>query len=215
MKMNIKIIRYFLISISLAASFRSNSQVTSGWETVIINNLCTFELPPTMEIQQGEYKKIQNKLYYELKLGVPQIVAQQRGLNEFSKKGYEKYARIIYFYKDGVEDLFDINTKLTKNIQNEIDEFNNSLKRETETQLESFNSRLIEWIPIKFGVVNGMSSIRIKFIRQLNNNPPVLVETYKFRKNDRLHSLTLSYRISETDFWEKDIKRTLSSFKIF
>lgn len=213
--MNEMIIKYFLISMSLVVSIWSNAQVTSRWETVTINNFCTFELPPTMEIQQGEYKKIQNNLYYELKLGVPQIVAQQRGLNEFSKNGYERYARIIYDYKDGVEDLFDINTKLTKVIQYEIDESNNYLKKETENQLRSYNSSLLEWTPIKFEVVNGMSCFRIKFIRQLKTNPPVLVEIYKFRKNNRLHSLTLSYRTSESDFWGEDFKRTLSSFQIF
>lgn len=44
--------------------------------------------------------------------------------------------------------------------------------------------------------------------------PYVLVNMYLFQNNDRMHTLILSYRLSEKTYWENDFKKILKSFRI-
>ena len=61
---------------------------------------------------------------------------------------------------------------------------------------------------------NGMSCIHIYYKRQFQNEPIVLVHIYYFQNYDRMHSLTLSYRISEADYWKNDFATILKSFRL-
>ena len=53
-----------------------------------------------------------------------------------------------------------------------------------------------------------------KLQRQLNNNPYVIVHVYCFHNYDREHTLTLSYRLSEENYWKSDFAKILNSFRI-
>ena len=59
-----------------------------------------------------------------------------------------------------------------------------------------------------------MSALLISYKRQLNDKPYVHVEAYKFFDDDKVHSLTLSYRISEKKLWEDNLNLILKSFRI-
>jgi hypothetical protein len=62
--------------------------------------------------------------------------------------------------------------------------------------------------------INGVSCIHIGYKRQLHDKPFVLVHIYYFHNNDRVHALTLSYRLSEVDYWREDFAKILKSFRI-
>jgi hypothetical protein len=189
--------------------------VPTGWERIYIKNVGNFDLPPTMAIQAGKYKQMQNEFYKRMEYDVPQLVAQQKGLNEFSKEGFEKYARIMVETTLGsVGDFEKINFNINQYTQADILELSSTYKQQIQQSFLGTGIKLIEWYPLKLEKVNGMSCIHISYKRQLQDKPFVLVHIYYFHNNDRMHSLTLSYRLSEVDYWKSDYATILKSFRI-
>lgn len=187
----------------------------SGWERVYIKDVGSFDLPPTMEIQAGKYRQIQNEFYARMEYDVPQLVSQQKGLNEFGKEGFEKYARAMVETRIGSPGDFEKLTFNTSEFSNsDIIEINSIYKKQIEQSFIGTPVQLIEWYPLKVEKVNGMSCIHIAYTRQLQDNPNILFHSYIFHNNDRIHTFTLSYRFSEMDYWKSDFATILESFRI-
>lgn len=187
--------------------------VIDGWQRVNIIDLGSVDLPPTMEIQAGEYKKSMDN--YRTSRNIPVLVAQQLGLNNGNQVGLKRYARVMIGTvsgKDGDFEKLDFNI-LTVSID-DINQLDKVLKAQCARDLNKINQKLIEWYPVTFEKINGMSCIHISYTRQLDNNPVVKVNTYKFQNNDRIHELILSYRISESEIWKKNFYTVLKSFRI-
>lgn len=211
----------FLILFSVLLIQSSFGQVSSppplptGWERIYIKNIGSFDLPPIMEIQAGKFKQMQNEIYKRMEYDVPQLVAQQKGLNEFDKEGFEKYARVMVETTFGSPGDFEkFNFNIAEITQADITELNKIYKQQTQQSFLGTGLKLTEWYPLKVEKVNGVSCIHISYKRQLQDKPFVLVHIYYFHNNDRMHNLTLSYRLSEADYWKSDFATILKSFRI-
>jgi hypothetical protein len=189
-------------------------EIASGWERIYIKDIGSFDLPPTMEIQNEQYRT--DLKYYDLKdYKIPQLTAQPRGTNEFEKEGWEKYARIIIETNIGTPGEFDkLNFNLNDYTKADIVELNNMFKQQCQRALRTINIKLVEWYPMELKKINGMSCMHIGYKRQLKDNPYVLVHSYWFPNNDRIHKFTLSYRLSEESIWKSDFVKVLNSFRI-
>jgi uncharacterized protein Usg len=86
--------------------------------------------------------------------------------------------------------------------------------QQTQQSFRGTGLKLVEWYPLKMEKINGMSCIHISYKRQLQDSPFVLVHTYIFHNNDRGHTFTLSYRLSEIEYWQSDFDAILKSFRI-
>jgi len=214
MKINIVLI----LSLTLVLTelcFGQTSTTPNGWEKIHIKNVGGFDLPPTIEIQKGKYKEFIDEVKKIKGYDATQITAQQKGLNEFGKEGFEKYARVIVETKFGsVGDFEKLNFNISTYTQLDINELNTTYKYQIQQSFIGTGLKLIEWYPLKLEKVNGMSCIHISYKRQLQDKPFVLVHIYYFHNNDRMHSLTLSYRLSEVDYWKSDYATILKSFRI-
>ncbi|MES2852262.1 MAG: hypothetical protein V4698_05065 [Bacteroidota bacterium] len=187
----------------------------TGWERVYIKNVGSFDLPPTMEIQKGKYKEFVDEIKKIKGFDASQLVAQQKGLNEFGKEGFEKYARVMVETTLGaVGDFEKLNFNITQYTQADILDLSSTYKQQIQQSFLGTGLKLIEWYPLKIEKVNGMSCIHISYRRQLQDKPLVLVHMYIFHNNDRMHTFTLSYRISEVDYWKSDYVTVLKSFRI-
>jgi len=94
--MKIKIILIVALSFLFAKHFYGqNSTTPNGWEKIYIKNLGSFDLPPTMEVQKGKYNEFLEEVKKIKGYDASQLTAQQKGLNEFGKESFEKYARVI------------------------------------------------------------------------------------------------------------------------
>ena len=80
--------------------------------------------------------------------------------------------------------------------------------------LKSKSLKLIELFPVTVEEINGMRALSRTYRRQLGTNPIVHCDVYSFQNYDRTHTLTMSYRESEKEIWEKDFPAILSSFRI-
>lgn len=189
--------------------------IQPGWERIYIKNTGYFHLPPTMEIQKGKYKEFVDEYKKIRGYETSHITAQPKGLNELQEEGFEKYARVMFrttYGKPG--DYMELDFDFNELTPEDINELNELLKEQVKKSYEGTSLKLVEWYPIEFEKINGMSYTHIKYKRQLNNRPHVWVDMYQFHNYDRLHNLTLSYRISEEAMWKADLQAVLKSFRI-
>jgi hypothetical protein len=185
-------------------------ETADGWERIYIKDAGSFDIPPTMEIQNDSYQELVEKMGY-----VSQITAQQKGLNALDPDSLQKYARVMFNTELGNPgDFLNIDFNIFEITKSELDELNKMFRQQTTQGFQGTELKLREWIPLKAEKINGMSCIHISYIRQLNNNPSVLVNMYLFHNNDRIHKLTLSYRTTEEDYWKNDFENILKSFRI-
>ena len=167
-----------------------------------------------MEIQKGKYKLFVDQAKKIKGFEAAQIAAQQKGLNEGTTKSFEKYARVMIETQIGKSgDFGKINFDLSE-FQSQINKLNSGFKQQIQQSFTGTGQKLIEWYPLKVEKINGMSCIHISYKRQQNDNPIVIVNAYFFDNYDRNHIFTLSYRVSESDYWKVDFAKILKSFRI-
>lgn len=186
-----------------------------GWERISIKGMGSLDLPPTMEIQKGIYKEFSDEYNRTNGYNASPLVLQQKGLNDQTSSGFSKYARIIIETTLGNPNDYErLNFSVSSISQAEINELSSLFYQEIKLGFTGSPIKLIEWYPVKIEKINGMSCIHISYTRQVEQNPYVFVHIYKFHNYDRIHSLTMSYRITESDYWKSDFATVLKSFRI-
>lgn len=189
--------------------------LTQGWQRIYLKDVGSFDLPPTMEVQKGKYKEFVDEMKRIKGIDASQITAQPIGLNEKTKEGFEKYARVMVETKIGSPNDFEkLNFNISAIQQSEISELNTVFKQQVQQGFLGTGLKVTEWYPLKIEKINGMSCIHISYKRQLNDKPYVLVNIYMFQNFDRRHIFTLSYRLSEAEYWKENFASILKSFRI-
>ena len=185
-----------------------------GWQRVQIEGVGTIDIPPTMEVQSGQYAKFNQTLKKSMRAldggGPGKVTIQQKGLNSFDPLAFKSYVRIIVGTIVGNANDFEHLTSCREVTQNELREISTLFRSQAENQF----IKILQWDAPSQELVNGMQAIRLSYRRQYQNNPPVRVTTYIFQNHDRLHYLTMSYRESERTKWVADFPAILSSFRI-
>jgi hypothetical protein len=186
-----------------------------NWERYFISNVGYIDIPSYMEIPSGSYEQIMNAYFNRLEIDAPQLMFQQKGLNDFNSEAFTKYGRIIVETQLGnYGDFLALSYNIATVTSAEISELNLNFKAKTINDLQSIGHELIEWYPLRVQKINGMPCIHVSYRRQLGSNPIVLVNYFVFQNTDRVHTLTLSYRVSESAAWKTDFARIQSSFRI-
>ena len=206
---------YFINGIIFSQIPQKNQELIKDWTRIYIKNLGNFDLPPSMEVQKGKYKEFIDEQRKIKGFDATQLTAQQKGLNKFQKKSFEKYARVIIETAFGTKGDFEkLNFNITSYTQADISELNLIYKQQIQQSFIGTGLKLIEWYPIKIKKINSMSCIHMSYKRQLQDKPFVLVNIYQFHNNDRMHTLILSYRVSESTEWKPTFENILKSYRI-
>lgn len=210
------VVLYFLIFFASTACAEHKD-----WETVSIPGVCTFQIPPTMEIQKGTFKVLSDKYLkkiLEIESSPDNVVVQPKGLNDFDESSVKGYSRImIGTSRDQVGDYVNLNDPVVVSAEG-LEEINTQAKTQLEATSASMASngammKILTWYPTKIVRVNGVDCILISYRRTMNDGPPALVKTYMIQNNDYLHTITTSFRESQRDVWEKDIDGVMESFR--
>jgi|JI6StandDraft_1071083.scaffolds.fasta_scaffold98523_3 hypothetical protein len=193
---------------------------STDFENYRILQVGSISIPTNMEIQSGNYKKLSETYQKEMskKFGYEvsdnRIVFQQKGLNDLEKQGLASYVRVILETEIGNFGDFDkLTNKLTATPQ-EISDISKELKSQMQQSFAGTGLKLITWYGVSIVTINGRTALKISYLRQLNDKPYVVVNMYRFQNNDRLHSLTLSYRQSEEATWKPLLSKITNSFTI-
>jgi len=185
-----------------------------------IKDVGSIAIPNNMEVQTGVYKEI-NDLYlkqfvdqFDYEVSGDQIIFQQKGLNDLNINSFDTYSRIIIETEKGSIGDYDKLTTPLDATEQELEELSTMIKTEIEKPMLEAGIKMIEWKDASFVSVNDVDALKISYTRQIKDNPLVLVEMYTFFNNDRMHRLTLSYRLNEADIWKNKLEDTLRSFLI-
>jgi len=128
--------------------------LNDNWERIIIENVGSFDIPPTMELQDGPYKLNKNLLINTLSMNqmISQIIVQQKELNNFSNDSFSRYARIIFKTETGSRDkgLF-LNMDILRFSKDNISTLNDVYKDATQSELSSITTLFkLRIKPMKF-----------------------------------------------------------------
>lgn len=212
-----------VVALVLLAGVLTTQAQETTWETVSIPGLCTFQIPPTVEIQKGTYKRITDqfqKVILEIDESPDRVVVQPKGINDFDPVALKKYCRIIVETRRGTKgDYAKLDEPLSVS-EAELKEFDKELRNQTEQQTVSIlNAKgvkmtILSWQPAKITRVNGVDALVITYTRSINDAPSVLVQVYMMiQNNDVMHTIAISYRESEKDIWADDLGRVINTFK--
>jgi len=215
-----KNIAVVVLSVLLASVLATQAQDTT-WETVSIPGICTFQIPPTVEIQKGTYKRIVDqfkKMVLEISESPDRVVAQPKGINDFNPTALKKYCRIIVETERGTKgDYAKLDEPLLVS-EAELKELDKELKNQFEQVAAMWNTKgvkwtILSWQPVKITRVNGVDALVITYARSINDAPSVLVRVYRIQNNDIMHSIAISYRESEKEIWADDLGKVINTFK--
>lgn len=196
------------------------SEIPETWTLYEIENIGQLAIPSTLELRDdNSFTALAADIIHDsyvthkkIEMTKSQLVFQPKGSNELDKEAFSKYSRILINYNKGeYGDFYKWNEKyeFTDSEYKELDEY---FKDEVVTPMSLMNIKLINWYPLEFGNVNGLSYIKISFTRQMANNPIVKVVGYKFFNTDEAVEITLSYRLSESEIWESDFSNVINTF---
>lgn len=192
---------------------QKNKVLLRDWKRINLENFGNIDLPPNMEIQSGNYKRIMEKGKAEYGISASKVIFQQKNLNKFNQNSFKTYARVFIKTEQGSFGDFQ-KLKTCKITAADLESLNNSFKNEIQQSAINGNAKILEWYSAKKIIVNGMTCITLGYKRQLAENKPVKVTTYLFQNNDRMHVLTFEHRISESKEWEPTFENILKSFRI-
>ncbi len=206
--------------IIIVFSLITNQVLHAQTQNYILKDVGYISIPAEMEIQKGNYKKLAEA--YVTKMGKQfgfeiadkRIVFQQNGLNSGGQASFTTYARVIIETFVGTAGDYDkLKTKINITAL-ELKQTSDEIRAQTEREMLGTGLKIISWNGISITTVNGKPALKISFIRQLNDQPYVVVDIYIFQNNDRLHKLTLSYRQQDATVWQPLYADILKSFVI-
>lgn len=223
--MKIRFLRFIIFAMVLSNSSpniyaQSKNETTfilpTGWCRYAMSNILQIDIPPTMEIQSGEFKKVFDNYYVASNMTIPDFVFQQKGLSELEQNAFNKYARIMIIINNNISDKFiDINSNIISVSNEKLKEIDNELKNYLVESFSQKNTKIIHWNTAKLTTVNNMSCVHYSFVRQLQNKPEVFVSSYTFEKNRTRYILTLSYRMDLKHIYQTDFQKLVNSFTLF
>lgn len=198
---------------------------TATWETVSIPGYCTYQIPPTMEVQAGTYKRISDqfrKAVLEINQSQDRVVAQPKGVNEFDPMVLGKrYCRIIVETLRGTTgDCLKLDEPFAMS-ESELRELDGVFREQWQEAAAPMAARGLRQPSLLSGPsssvihLNGWSALLTTYRRMSSsgNKPPVVVRMYRVQNNDALHTITVSYRESGKELWADDLDAVITTFK--
>lgn len=198
----ILLIALCLISLSIKAQYT----------TYTIDEVGSISVTDDLELQGGNYKEMVDSYLNSRHINFDsRVVFQPKGLNALDKE-VNSYCRIIIETLYG--DYEPLYSKIPQVSVNELRELSATMKQSLIQGFAGTSLQLINFYGSTIVKVNNQVAIKTSYTRRLGDNAPVRVDVYHFQNRDRMHSLTLSYRIEDAALWKEKLSHSLNSFKI-
>lgn len=207
-----------LVYLFLLICFNSLSQIE--FDNYALSGIGSISIPNTMELQSGMYKEIHDKLeekaseIMKFEITGNKIVFQQKGLNELEKYAFTTYARIMLETEIGKPGEYQKATSKIAPTSSELQELSAEIKQQVAVAFKGTALRMIDWYGCSFVIINGKQFMKISYKRQLADNPEVHVDLYRIQNYDRMHTLTIAYRVSDSEVVKPIFTKVVNSFKL-
>ena len=198
----ILLITLFFISLSIKAQYT----------TYTIDEVGSISVTDDLELQGGNYKEMVDSYLNSRHINFDsRVVFRPKGLNALDKEA-NSYCRIIIETLYG--DYEPLYSKIPQVSVNELRGLSASMKQSLIEGFAGTSLQLINFFGSTIVKINNQVAIKTSYTRRLGDNAPVRVDVYHFQNRDRMHSLTLSYRIEDAALWKEKLSHSLNSFKI-
>lgn len=206
-----------------------------GWINVKVDETAIFQIPPTMEIQSDGYRKKVvdaakddpvklRRVQKQQNLGTRKgnSVCQQIGLNDAGPGPAEQknYARVKFVTMPlegkGSVPTYGQPLGLNPSQINEYGEITKNGLMESERAVNP-NVKFLKWEPMQSVIINGVECLHIAYEEQKGDYPVLQVDVYNFFNKDRVHTLTISYRVKDAEMWHaqgKNINDIVNTLQI-
>ncbi|WP_424656050.1 hypothetical protein [Capnocytophaga granulosa] len=186
--------------------------IKAQYTTYTIDEVGSISVTDDLELQGGNYKEMVDSYLNSRHINFDsRVVFQPKGLNALDKE-VNSYCRIIIETLYG--DYEPLYSKIPQVSVNELRELSTTMKQSLIQGFAGTSLQLINFYGSTIVKVNNQVAIKTSYTRRLGDNAPVRVDVYHFQNRDRMHSLTLSYRIEDAALWKEKLSHSLNSFKI-
>lgn len=190
----------------------ASSTETEEWERASIDGGGSIAVPPSMEIQSDEYRAWKEGI---TGTHTDTLILQQKGMNENRDEGFESYARILVAVDQGQSgDYGTLDEDIDAYSQDDIDAFDETYHDGMAAQFEGTAIELTKWYPLTLERVNGMSCMHVQYERSVDGGPDAMVNSYLFQDDDRMVTVTLSYRVENEADWKDDLEQALGTLEL-
>ncbi len=180
------------------------------WSSYIISNSFSISVPNTVELRKVDdayTQMVKDREWYGMKIDLNNVVFQQKGLATNQPEAYNTYSRIMIAVEKGnsgdypsCSEYEDLDAETIRAFQNQATQSAGAFK--------VIGRPNVKWIKIE-----NIYAIKIDYVRTGSEEHRTCVNTYYFFNDDRMAQLTLSYRQSDADKWEKDFENVIKTFK--
>lgn len=190
------------------------------YEKYYLKNIGSISISSDLELRSGNFTKIMDpykkalEKQYAIQISDDRIVFQQKGLNEFSKSGFSDYVRVIIETEYGSPGDYERATSIATFSSADLSLINSEMKAQVINSFYGTSLKLLKWNGISMQRINGTTALKISYVRQLNDNPPVVVNIFRFPNYDRMYTLTTSFRQSSASQWLPVMNKVVNSFTI-
>lgn len=180
----------------------------------------SFSLPNTLERKTesvDDLNYLESPGFIGLNPGLEilyKVTYQQKGLNQKEPEALLKYARVLLRSERILNNSFPFNLDGSKIKSYDLNNYSENFYEGMEEALTPYGHKILHKTNFEAIKVNNLYGLSAGYIRQLNDNPKVLVEVYYFRKADILYTITFSHRESESGSWQLDFMKFLNSLEL-
>jgi len=203
-----------------AAHPTASPQSTSAQATFdeySIQNFGTILIADIMELQGGKFREFAKQ--YQEKTGMRVVDSnlatfQQKGVNDLTAEGRTTYARVMVqtiFNQDG--EVFKTDELSTMSAK-DLSDFDGETKAGTLRDLQAANTKVLAWYGTVVSRIGTYRALHTSYLRQFSTKPSVRVDEYIFFNHDRIHKISISYRLEDKSIWEEPLRKTLNSIHI-
>lgn len=193
--------------------------VEVGWSRISIPGMGTIDIPPSVEVQDDEYRRtkqqVMERLFSNTDIKKADVIIQQRGLNVFDKEAVEQFFRLTvtsFVETPGafrrVDEFYFLN-------DSELNFLSELFRSKVEKEVALISSKLLTWNAPELTLLNSIRAVHYHYKRTgTGNKPPVIAHVYVIENYDRLHFVEVAYRETESSRWEKIIPAILKSLRM-
>lgn len=191
--------------------------IEEGWIRLDIKDVGSIEYPVDfLELQSEDYQNLGEEFRQTWELLVPDFTLQQVGLNAFEPSAFLEFRRVMFFTEylnPGEEVLRADEREILSEL--EIDILETFIVEQLKQEFQAMGISLVEPISLEIKEVNGMYPLVHTYIRQLDDNPVVLVQSYMFQNYDMIHYLIFSHRVEDEAECKDIYDQILASFRLY
>ena len=208
-----KVIRIFLliclaIILQACSLFQSKSyektkepvKVYDNWQKIVVPNIGTFAIPPTLEPESEEHKKKrENNPAYSIPTTLSYIEAGNKGYSVMEFEAPTKFARVYLLTvpasKEGKP--LTLRTSIVDGVNINLKDFD-AVRYGKDDVIKNWPSKILH--------VNGIDSIYSHYVKKhpALHMQPVEIHEYAFYNNSKMHLLAIQYLEEDDAYWQSE-----------